>query len=128
MQTCFGIEVLAGEAQIDRGAARRRLLPEGSAVPAPDRAAPRVRGIAGGQQMVRVQIENALRPAGLVDLRQRFAVDVDIFADQGTGVIVFPDQHPAKEVASKKQMNDLQERIKNILRLSLTINPKTSNF
>ncbi len=127
MQTCFGIEVLAGEAQIDRGAARRRLLPEGSAVPAPDRAAPRVRGVAGRQQVVGVQVEDRLR-AARVDLREGLPVRIHVFADQSAGVVIFPQQRPARAVDIMNRIPPrhlLRARMKsNYLRITRTKNLK----
>ncbi len=127
VEACLRIVILAGEAQVDGRRSDRRLLPEGAAVPAPDRAAPRVRGVAGRQQMVRVQIEDGFRTSS-VDLRQRLPVRIDVFADQIAGAVILPDQRPAgtvdimggiapghllgalvKAPKSKKQMEDIQE-------------------
>ena len=86
-----------------------------------------VRGVAGRQQMVRVQIEDGFRTSS-VDLRQRLPVRIDVFADQIAGAVILPDQRPAgtvdimggiapghllgalvKAPKSKKQMEDIQE-------------------
>ncbi len=127
MEAGFTVEVLAGEAEIDGRAARRRFLPERAGIPTPHRAAPRVGGVAGRQQMVRVQIEDGFRTSS-VDLRQRLPVRIDVFADQIAGAVILPDQRPAgtvdimggiapghllgalvKAPKSKKQMEDIQE-------------------
>ncbi len=75
-----------------------------------------------------MQIEDALRPSRLVDLRQRLAVRMDIFADQDARAVILPDQRPAGAIdvmrrvpardllralvigtRSRKQMNGVQE-------------------
>ncbi len=44
-----------------------------------------------------MEIEDRLR-AARIDLREGFAVEVDIFADQVAGVVIFPQQRPARAV------------------------------
>ncbi len=61
--------------------------------------------------MVRVQVEDRLRPAGFIDLRQRLAVEVDVLADQGAGAVIFAQQRPARwsqNAEQKQQMEDIQ--------------------
>ena len=99
MEAGFGIEVLAGEAEVDGRAARRGFLPERAGVPAPHRAAPRVGGIARGQEMVGMEIEDRLR-AARIDLREGFAVEVDIFADQVAGVDLPRMMVPVRELVT----------------------------
>ena len=97
MEAGFGIEVLAGEAEVDGRAARRGFLPERAGVPAPHRAAPRIGGITRGQEMVGMEIEDRLR-AARIDLRQRLAVEIHIFPDQVPRTVILTQQRPARAV------------------------------
>ncbi len=98
MEGGLGVIVLAGEAEIDRRRSRRRFLAERAGIPCPDRAARRVGTVARRGQMIRVQICDGFRPAGLQDLRQRLPVQPDVFADQDAAIVVFAEEQAAQPV------------------------------
>ena len=76
MQPCFLVEVLSREAQIDRcgdevaiGVLVGRPDPECIALPTPDDGTGGVGGNAGGEQMVRVEVDDPFRRSPDVNLR-----------------------------------------------------------
>ena len=123
-ERCLGIEVLAGEAQVDRGRSGRHFLAERAGVPDPDHRARAVACESRSRQVVGMQIENRLRTARFINLGQRFPIEPDVFPDENARSVIFPGEQTAQPMdvmrrrapghflraeESEKDINDLQE-------------------